>query len=233
MREEKKPRVIITDFDGVLVDSYSCLPELYEDIARIAGVGSRHIGEFVAIAIEMEDEEDARENYDRSSWWPRLFRKFGIKVQPSMLRFLLERFWDQRIKLSRILPRVIETLEELRRRGIITIILAGNDGIVGLKRRRVERSGLSAYFDKILIVGDNVSDRISAVRDISKTYNVCPQEIVYVDDKPRPIMEVKRLPGIITVWVRFRGILKKAWLGDPKPTYTVSGFWEILSIFRR
>jgi len=53
-----KWKVFAFDFDGTLVDSYSCLPSLYEHIAERLGLKGEIKEMFVEKAIKYEDEQD-------------------------------------------------------------------------------------------------------------------------------------------------------------------------------
>ena len=82
-------KVFVFDFDGVLVDSYTCLPSIYKHIARLVGLRGQDVKIFVRRAIKYEDEQDAIGNYDRMSWWPSLFKEFNISLSSVNIEKLL------------------------------------------------------------------------------------------------------------------------------------------------
>jgi len=227
----RRIKVVLTDFDGVLVDSYSCLPEIYREIGKMAGVPLSRLEQFVERAIEYEDIEDARKNYDHRKWWPRLFREFAIDVNENIINNLADLFWRMRKKRSTIIRGAKEFLEFITRQGIKVIVLAGNDGKRGLKKLRVESSPLAKFFEEIIIVGDDVEDRPSAVIDISRRYGVAFGEILFIDDKPDPINEIHdACPNISTVKVNYRGILKRSWQGNCRADINVDNLKELLAL---
>ena len=63
-------KMFVFDFDGTLVDSYSCLPDVYKVIASFINLPSDRINDFVQRMIEKEDEQDALRNFNRDEWWP-------------------------------------------------------------------------------------------------------------------------------------------------------------------
>jgi len=195
-------KLVAFDFDGTLVDSYSCLPGIYREIAVILKIEEAE--RFVSLAIEMEDLNDFIENYDRRSWWPFLFSNFN--VSPDME--ILDLFTEERIRRTVRREGAVEVLMKLRDR--ILVLLTGSDGIPSAKRKRIVRSGLLPYFDDVIIVGEDVRTRREAIERLSEKYSVKPGEIAVVDDKAGPLREVEGL-GVMAIRIRFRGPLTLAW----------------------
>lgn len=226
-------KLYITDVDGVLVDSYSCLYDTYVEVAKKIGLEESSIDKFVSLAMRMEDLMDVSGNYDKSSWWPSLFSQFGINIEENMLTELILYFWKYRSKNSEVLPYVHDLLRFLRKSGLTLIILAGNDGKKGLKQKRIEDMGLEKYFDEILIVGDNVVNRKVAIKYLLRKYGVGYNNIIFVDDKPAPIREIEEFKGILTIRVMFRGPLKLAWEGGCNPTYEVRDTKDLYFLLKK
>jgi len=205
-------KVFVFDFDGVLVDSYTCLPSIYKHIARLVGLRGQDVKIFVRRAIKYEDEQDAISNYDRMSWWPSLFKEFNISLSSVNIEKLLREFHELRARLATVFEGVDDVLKLLREKAFNLVILAGNDGQKSMKRKRIKASGLAQYFDEIIIIGEDIGSRISGVNLILKKFNVSENQLVLVEDKPKPINEVKEnFKGISTIKVDFESILKLAW----------------------
>jgi len=196
-------KLVAFDFDGTLVDSYSCLPGIYREIAVILKI--EEAGRFVSLAMEMEDLNDFIENYDRRSWWPFLFSNFNVSPD---IEAILNLFTEERIRRTVRREGAVEVLMKLRDR--ILVLLTGSDGIPSEKRKRILESGLLPYFDDVIIVGEDVRTRREAIERLSEKYSVKPEEIAVVDDKAGPLMEVEGL-GIMAIRIRFRGPLTLAW----------------------
>lgn len=227
----KNRNIFIFDFDGVLVDSYSCLPSLYNYVAQYIKVENR-IKNFVERALEYEDEQDAMGNYSRKSWWPTLFKEFQLYADEKKLDELLQIFHEERIKQTKVIKDVIDILKWLRSIGAKLIILASDDGQHGMKKRRIERSGLVHFFKGIFIVGDDVKDRREGIKLIMEKYNASESQIIFIDDKPSPINEIyKGFKNITRIKVKFRSVLKLAWKKEKcVPTYTVKTIDELKRI---
>lgn len=227
-RTKETWRVLAFDFDGVLVDSYFCLPSVYNDIAGYLGL-ENSTEEFVERALKYEDEQDVVENYDRKSWWPMLYKEFQVNVDQEKLGELLQIYWTERSEQSKIVPGTIEALERLQDRGATLIILAASDGQPNMKRTRVEKSGLSGFFSDILIITDDVVDIEEGIRLVVKNYGVLRNEIAFINDKPAPINKIsKNFKDITTIKVEFEGILKLAWNKEEcTPTYRIRRLSEL------
>ncbi|AEA48101.1 HAD family hydrolase [Archaeoglobus veneficus] len=231
MNLKNKLKVIVFDFDGVLVDSYSCLGPVYAYIAERIGLKGSARDEFVKKAIKYEDEQDALGNYDRKKWWPNLFKEFNILINEQKLDELLQIFWEKRAEESGIVKDCEKILRYLKEIDIKLAIMAGDDGRKSLKRRRIEKSGLSKFFDKILIVGEDVKNRIEGIELIKKEYELSEgDKILLVDDKPSPINEVANLKDVVTVKVEFEGPLKLAWAEECNPRFRIKTIGELKDI---
>jgi putative hydrolase of the HAD superfamily len=227
-RTKETWRVFAFDFDGVLVDSYFCLPSVYSDIAGHLGL-ENSTEEFVERALKYEDEQDMVENYDRKSWWPMLCKEFQVNVDEEKLGELVQIYWMKRSEQSKIITGTIEALERLQDRGATLIILAASDGQLNMKRTRVEKSGLSGFFNDILIITDDVVNVEDAIGSVMKKYGVLMNEIAFINDKPAPINRISQsFKDITTIKVEFEGILKLAWNEEEcAPTYRIRRLSEL------
>lgn len=216
--------LFVFDFDGVLVDSYSCLPSIYEKLAKYFGIKSK---KFVKEGIALEDKYDAMGIYDRQKWWQTFFKKYGVMDISNALQI----FWEERIKRSKLMENCIEILEWLEKKHILAIV-AGNDGIKSMKRKRIEKSGLSPFFNDILIVGEDVNSKVDGILYLMKKYKLEERDIVFIDDKPSPINEVKnKLRNVIAMRIKYTGILKLAWKKKCNADFKIKKLEELKNYF--
>ncbi|MBA7690776.1 hypothetical protein ES703_99308 [subsurface metagenome] len=84
-------KMFVLDFDGTLVDSYTCLPDVYTSIAKRVGLRGETLSRFVNEMMRSEDQQDAQRNYDRHDWWPPVFEQFGIRISEKQLMSLVRK----------------------------------------------------------------------------------------------------------------------------------------------
>ncbi len=224
-------KLVLFDFDGVLVDSYSCLPSVYQKIASELGVEQES---FVRQAIEWEDFHDFLGMYDQFLWWPSFFRLWGKIMDIHRLTALLRLFWQERIKESIPKKEGPEVLKKLKSKGFKLAILAGSDTFPGLKKRRIEEAGFANFFSAFYLLGETVSSRREALQKALEEFNCSPHEIAVVDDKPAALKEVKVFSEkILTIRVSFAGPLKKSWSLQWKADYQVASLKEIPQLLEK
>ncbi len=214
--------IVLFDFDGVLVDIYSCLREFYKWLREELGIGYEW---FVDVMLYYEELYDACRKPHRD-WWRQVFNLVGVKDVD--LEFLVRKYWSYVIDHALVYSGAYSVLEKLSSKHILGILCL-RDEIPGQKIKRIERHGFRKFFKKIYIVGDNIGSRREALEDILRTYSISPKEVYIVDDKPEPLMEVKTLfPEVNTVKIVSRkGI---PWGHPFKPDYTIDSLWRLLDI---
>lgn len=229
-----KWRLVAFDFDGVLADSYTCLPDVYRKLAEHIGLKGDLREEFVKKAIMFEDKRDAIGDYDRIGWWPELLDGFGISYDERMLEELLSIYWETRIKLTKIMDGAVELLNLLKRKNAILTIVAGHDGKRSIKRRRIRESGLAGFFDDIIITGEDMRNKVEALAFLIEKYRVKREETMFIDDKPALINNVNRaLSGVTTVKMEFRSVLSTSWSQKCSPTFRISSLRDLIRIIER
>ena len=222
-------KMFVFDFDGTLVDSYRCLPDVYKVIASFTNLPNDRINDFVQEMIKKEDEQDALRNFNRDEWWPDVFNQFNINISKDKLIQLIKLYWLERARKSKIIGDCKDTLDYFRKRGIMAIV-CGSDGKYGDKKERIRLSGLEKFFDDIIIVGEDVQSWKNGIGLLKDKYGVKEEKIIVFDDKPFPINEISNEMKVIkTVKIGFEGILKTAWGGKCNPTWqfkTIDEFKE-------
>ena len=229
-RKTYNRRLFVFDFDGTLVDSYKCLPDVYASIARKLGIAEDNIGRFVADMINNEDERDSMKDYDRYKWWPAVLDRYNIKIPAKELERLISTYWDERTRKTAVVEYARGTLESLRKRNNLALVSA-TDGKSGNKKKRIRRSGLQDLFEDVIVVGEDVESHTEALELLIKRYGLTENLVVYVDDKCSAINEISRnLKDVITVRVGFEGILKLAWSDECTPVRRIETIGEAAQI---
>lgn len=208
-------RIVVFDVDGVLIDSYSCLPSIYADIGKkFFSLTGEAMTLFTTAMIIGEDFNDYHQRYPPSTWWPSYFQTLHLETDRETIRTISDYYWHERMKRSLIIKDVPSVLEELLHRGYIIAIACGTDGIPGLKQKRIQHHGLDQYFSDILIAAENCNTKLDCLRLLLQKYGISPNQLTFVDDKPRFLKEARSI-GIKTCQVLFEGPLKLSWIAEP------------------
>ena len=230
-----KKLLVVLDFDGVLVDSYSGLVSVYVEVLNkhpdIEGSSLEHVERLARELVELEDYYDSIRKYDRRILLQEFLSAKGYRADENLVEDLLRIYWEKRIEYSRVLPDAKTLLDKLYGKHTL-ILLTDHDGEPGLKMHRIKASRLHKYFNEIIVVGEpgSPATKREGLLYIMEKYRVEPRRIVFVDDKPRVIASVENL-GVITVLRKFKPlIMRLAWMGKAKPRYMLSSLEELLRV---
>ena len=206
----KMVRLIIFDFDGTLVDSFTLRPMAWKEVAK--GV-SKYLKEH-GIRVNINDitEEigklEREMNYlgilDRKEWWRRLLKKYGIPVKEDLLLKWARLYWNVVANGQELYSDVTESLKELKKMGYSLALLTDTDGLEGMKSIRIEKSGLKEFFDDILIAGEDVAQTKPSdepFRVLLDKMGVSPSNSVHIGDSLHTDVPGAKKVGIITIIV--------------------------------
>ncbi len=227
-----KKLIVVLDFDGVLVDSYSGLVSVYVKVLNkhpdIGGSSLEHVERLARELVELEDYYDSIRKYDRRILLQEFLSAKGYIVNENLVEDLLRIYWKKRIEYSRVFPDAKTLLDKLYGKYTL-ILLTDYDGEPGLKMHRIKASQLHEYFDEIVVVGEpgNPTTKRKGLLYIMEKYRVKPRRIIFVDDKPRVIASVEDI-GVITVLRKFKPpLMRLAWMGEARPKYTLSSLEKL------
>lgn len=219
-------RIWLLDFDGVLVDSYTCLPRVYEKIAYEIGLHENDVQKFVELCMKEEEKMEKREQYDRKNALINVLREMNVKYETLDIDYLIELYWKERIKGSFLIDGVIETLNYLYRISTL-VVVCGSDFWKDMKRQRINASGLSKFFREIIIIGEDFPDFASAINYLRDKYFVRPDNMIIVNDRTSVICKTKKT-GIITARVKSHSFLEKLFENNCNPDFKADNLHELV-----
>jgi len=180
--------------DILILDAMGVLYEAGEDVAEllVPFVGRHGRADLLAEAIDRDYVEACLGRMDTQAFW----RRMG--VDPSLE--------DSYLGGHRLIEGTLEALAELKQRHGRLACLSNDISSWSLKLR--QRFGLERWIDHWFISGDLGLRKPSAeiYRLAADRLGVRPQEIVFVDDRPRNL-DAARLVGFSTVLLDIRGDL--------------------------
>ncbi len=215
------------DFDGVLVDSYSYMPNIYGEIGeKFLKLEGENLEQFVEEMLFGEELHDLGLLGKRQEWWPNIFKRFENGYSNINLEDIDAYYWKRRIEASFVIDGTVETLSQLSEIRKI-FILCSRDDLDDHKMHRIRESGLDKFFNEFYIIGENYPSREEAIKTLMSSLGLKTREIAAFDDKVPPLYELQKI-GVKTVKVDFKGPLKLAWNLPIQPTLRVKSIREII-----
>ncbi|MEM2260441.1 MAG: HAD family hydrolase [Candidatus Methanomethylicaceae archaeon] len=227
----KNWKLFAFDFDGTLVDSYSCLNNVWKKVGKNLGLKNKDLNNFIKIALKEEDKGDLLKKYDRSIYIKNALNKLGYSEKEFNLKEAVMIYWKERTYSTKILSCSIKLLEFLKNKKCIITSVSETDGLPSLKIKRIKASSLANFFNDIIIVGESAESITMALKKLANNYNLKRNECVLINDKPRPINEAPK-NGFSTIKIDFEGILKEAWRFPCNPDLRIKNLCALFKILK-
>jgi len=196
---------VLLDFDGTLVDDSDAKKRAQFAVAKFLteryGVRLHKTADMIA---QIDEEMDERQIYSRDERWRELFKRLGLLYDEEIGASLTDMYFSEYARASRLFKDTLVLLHFLRRRvklGIVT----DTDGVPGLKRERLRRSGVPLeLFDVIVVAGEDTGSTKPSATPFSfalAKLGLGPWQAVYVGDKAYADVPGAREAGMYTVIV--------------------------------
>lgn len=221
--------VVIFDFDGVLVDSYSGLTRVYRDVAKKLSITDAAC--FIKVMLSFEDIMDYFGLWDRNLWFNLILKSSKVCSKPNVNK-LVNEYWRLRIKYSKIMNNAKEVIEKLNSLGIHTYIVSGSDGVKGMKYKRIKALGFDKLVKEILVygIGEKIGCLFEALSIVRRKHK--RSQLFYIDDKPKNLMKACKA-NVRTILYKYKPPFpaKYAWRGrKPKNTIEVENLYDLIKI---
>ncbi len=174
--KQKKTKLVMFDYDGVLMDS-NHLPKLfYDDLAKILGTKR-----FASV-------EETREYLEVSVH--DTLKKLGVDTpEKTAIAMKLFRSYDDQWKNLNLFPHVKEMLKALKEQGYTLAIVSNN--ISEVIEYDLKRNDVHHYFDHIIDIKFGRKPETDQIIHCLKITGTLPEEAVMIDD-----MDLRRIDVI-------------------------------------
>ncbi len=164
--------IIAFDFDGTLVDSYSCIEEAFRRALekRYRWLPGKALWAKLLTRIEFQFERPAFGGHKKTHKPP-----FFLRTK------FFETWFIERGKLSKPIDDAPELLRKLKQEGHTVISFSAEDFIDGMKVKRLKMAGLYDLFDDVIVFGREMT-LDEAFRLVREKYG--DETFIWVDDKP-------------------------------------------------
>ncbi|MEZ0248389.1 MAG: HAD family hydrolase [Thermoproteus sp.] len=198
-------KAALFDFDGTLVDDVEAKKRAQFAVAKFLteryGVRLHKTADLIA---QIDEEFDVMHEYKRDARWRELFKRLGFIYDEEIGATLTDIYFSEYITAARPYKDALVLLHFLRGRvrlGIIT----DTDGVPGLKRERLRRSGIPLeLFDLVVVAGEDTGYTKPYAAPFSfalAKLGLEPWQAVYIGDKAHADVPGAREAGMYTVIV--------------------------------
>jgi putative hydrolase of the HAD superfamily len=217
-------RAVLFDLDGTLYDRDALVTELAAEQHRVFGDHFPRLdrNQFVATVVTLDDHGYR----NKTELYTQLAADHGLDA--TLSRRMEADFWERYDRLCRPPDDTIETLSELRQRGMTLGVIT--NGGTARQSAKLQSLGLSSFFDTILISeaeGLKKPDRRIFQRALDRC-GVLASEAMFVGDHPDADVAGARGAGMTAVWKRV-----PHWEMTFEDVPTIDNLTELLPLCRR
>ena len=209
-------KLVLFDFDGVIVDTHRPIPFVAKRLAKHLGVKKEKVKYFVNDLLRYYDNP----NGPMLPYLERMFRNHMLPCAPRETARAYEMFQMWRTEGAAPMRNIEEFLIWARNNQVETKILTQPDEIKGLKTRRIKTSSVVYYFDAI--------DVMPFQPDKIKLYaqNCKKSDVLFITG------DNKALSSAISVGVKTANLTDgpEAFSGTQLPTFRISDFTQLETI---
>jgi len=187
-------KLLALDFDGVVADSYSCLPDVYDELIKRLRRPNR--GFLKSVLIELEDILDYLGVW---SIMPKIWELL-LNLDAEEALKLYEEYWKLRVRCTKVNNGLYDVVESARRMGFKPITLSGCDDSTRRKKARIQALGVYELFDYHIVYG--CESRYKSLEEAILSLLPESEILVYVDDKSSNLNRLANIPTEALVIVR-------------------------------
>jgi phosphoglycolate phosphatase-like HAD superfamily hydrolase len=174
---QREFKAIFFDLDGTLVDIhgplYSAVRSALDDLGQVPPLTRETYHQ----ALERDDPYLGLPEEKRAEYTKLAFAYFLAEID--------------RTERLEILPHVLETLAELKRRGYATAVITSRPGDSQRLVEKLAMVGLASYFDQVITQTGTtmrILDKTQSLKEAAMRAAILPQACMYVGDEPRDVM---------------------------------------------
>lgn len=223
-------KAVFFDFDGTLVDDSEAKKRAQFAVAKFLteryGVRLYKVADLVA---QIDEEMDERLEYARDARWRELFKRLGLLYNDEIGSTLSDIYFSEYMGAAKPYKDALVLLHFLRGRvrlGLIT----DTDGVPGLKRERLRKSGIPLeLFDVIVVAGEDTGFTKPSATPFSfalAKMGLGPWQAVYVGDKAYADVPGAKEAGMYTVII-YRGKRSEPRSPEQKPDVVLGSLAQL------
>ncbi len=235
---QSKYKGILIDLDDTLCNSNFTFQEYGTKAAYDVlkePLGLKNIGDF-GVLLEQAKKEIKIElagtasSHNRILYFKRIGEKVSNGLDPEILRKAYHEYWDATYRHLKLFPGVVETLEELKRRGMKLALVS--DMTTEIQLEKIHHLGISKYFDAIV-----TSEEVGVEKPHPSMFHAAlyrlqllAKDVLMVGDNPAKDIEGGEALNMETVQIVTRDDRTVYKEGYFKPDHVIHRFSQIIEI---
>jgi len=223
-------KAVLFDLDETLVDAEKGLSAAHSDIARmILSLCGKEIAvqSILEEITRLDDEMNKLREYNRDIWWQKLVDSLGCPrtLSAASVRALTESYWGSYARAAEPYEDVEDVLLYIRGKRYRLGIVTDTDGVVGIKKTRIEEFRFKDFFDAVVIAGEDTRMTKPDPEPFllaARRLGVSASECAFVGDKPFTDIKGANAAGMNTILV-----MRRQWGSEEIADFTIKRLAEI------
>lgn len=172
-----KTKLVIFDYDGVLVDSLPLTLQVYERFFTHINHSRRF------------SKDEFKQLFDCD--WRQGLRNMGVHDdgQIELCEKMFFKIMNERSDKVKLYLNMAEVLADLKKKGLLIALISNNRSDIMKKKLRDE--GVLQYFDKVYDANDGFKPDPTAINKCLKELNINPEEAVMIGDMDGDMLAAK------------------------------------------
>jgi putative hydrolase of the HAD superfamily len=170
--------------------------------------------------------------HNRVLYFQRLIEKTHNTIEPEIILRLYNGYWDTFLKNMKLRKGVLETLKELKKKGLKIAIVS--DLTTDIQLRKMNKLRITSYIDVLVTSEEAGSEKphpIMFLLTLNKL-KILPEDALYVGDNPVNDIEGANAVGLDSVLLKGReGYSFNE--NYKKPNYVIENIQDVLEILKK
>lgn len=169
-------------------------------------------------------------SHNRTLYFQRLIEKTHKTVESQLILNLSHAYWGSFLKNIRLKEGVMQTLKELKRRGLKIIIVS--DLTTKIQLKKLVKLKINSYIDFLVTSEEAGSEKPHSIMFLLalNKVNLKPEDVIMVGDSKSSDISGANAVGIDTVLISKEKIIRKNSEDYSHPDYFIKKIPEILNI---
>ena len=169
-------------------------------------------------------------SHNRVIYFQRLIEKTHNTVDPAMILRLYSVYWDSLLKNAKLSDGVLETLKEIKKRGLRIGIVT--DLTTHIQLRKIQSLGITRHVDVLVSSEEAGREKPHAIMFLLalNKLDLSPHEVVFVGDNSTNDIEGANAVRMDSVLIKHGPLAKDVEEDYRKPNFVISKISEVLNI---